>query len=279
MNDYEFVLQEQEDRVRIIRLNRPDALNAFSAGLSSDLANAMHDADEDPSVGAMVITGAGRAFSAGADIGGFESTFTGTAAPRAPRDPSRNAFDPNFLKQAKPIIGAINGVAVGMAVTGPLMWDITLASTEARFSFRFAALGLTPELGSTWTLPRVVGLQRAKEMMLTGRIYSAEDALEIGLVHRLYEPDELIPEAVKLGNEIAANPEGTLREIKALLWNDLMDSGSDETWKRSSEHFSASRKTAEHRESLLAFREKRSPKFHDNEHMEGVRQGIESAES
>jgi enoyl-CoA hydratase/carnithine racemase len=243
MNDYEFVLQEQEDRVRIIRLNRPDALNAFSAGLSSDLANAMHDADEDPDVGTMVITGAGRAFSAGADI------------------------------------GAVNGVAVGMAVTGPLMWDITLASTEARFSFRFAALGLTPELGSTWTLPRVVGLQRAKEMMLTGRIYSAEDALEIGLVHRLYEPDDLIPEAVKLGNEIAANPEGTLREIKALLWNDLMDSGSDETWKRSSEHFAASRKTAEHRESLLAFREKRSPKFHDNVHMEGVRQGIDSAES
>ena len=89
----------------------------------------------------------------------------------------------------------------------------------------------------------------------------------------------LIPEAVKLGNEIAANPEGTLREIKALLWNDLMDSGSDETWKRSGEHFAASRKTAEHRESLLAFREKRAPKFHDSDHMEGVREGIESADS
>ena len=181
------------------------------------------------------------------------------------------------MSQSKPVIAAINGVAVGMSMAGPLLFDLLLASTEARFSMRFAAIGLVPELASSWMLPKVVGLHRAKEMMLTGRVYSAEDALE--LVHRLVEPDELIPEAVRLGQEIAANPESTLRVIKQMIWADLRSNGDEGTWRRSAERFAAARKTVEHREALLAFRDKRPPKFHDDEYMEELKAKVEAGTS
>ena len=281
MAGYETIEIEQEGRVRIIRFNRPETLNAFNATMTAEFADAMYEADQDPGVGAIVSTGKGRAYSSGADVGGFESTFTGEGGQRARPAAARlsSGFDHEFLSQSKPVIGAINGVAVGMSMTGPLLFDLLLASTQARFSMRFAAIGLVPELASTWMLPKVVGLHRAKEMMLTGRVSSAEEALELGLVHRLVEPEELIPEAVKLGQEIAANPESTLRIIKQMIWADLRSSGDDGIWRRSSEHFAASRKTAEHREALLAFRQKRPPKFHDAGYMEELGARVEAGTS
>jgi enoyl-CoA hydratase/carnithine racemase len=144
---------------------------------------------------------------------------------------------------------------------------VLVASTEARFSARFAAIGLTPELNSSWMLPRIIGLQNAKEMMLTGRIYSAEEAKSLGLVRHVVEPDQLMPTAIALASEIAANPEPTLRTIKRMIMEDLLSSDLSTIERRSSKNFADARKTAEHREALLALREKRPPRYHDVEYM------------
>ena len=137
------------------------------------------------------------------------------------RPPGAHPWTPEFLAvECKPLIAAVNGIALGIGLTSILWYDAIVASTEARFSMRFAAIGLTPEVSSSWMLPRVIGLHNAKEMMLTGRIYSAQDALELGLVRRLVEPDQLLPEAIALGQEIAANPASTLRTVKKMTFDD-----------------------------------------------------------
>jgi 2-(1,2-epoxy-1,2-dihydrophenyl)acetyl-CoA isomerase len=144
---------------------------------------------------------------------------------------------------------------------------------------RFVAIGSAPELGSSWMLPRIIGFHRAKEMMLTGRIYSAEEALELGLVHRLTEPDRLMPEAIALAQEIAANPEPTLRTVKRMMWEDLTANGDESTWRRSTENITNARKTAEYREGMLAFAEKRPPRYHDREYMAALRAQLEQGSS
>ena len=156
---------------------------------------------------------------------------------------------------------------MGMAMTGPLLFDTLLASTEARFSMRFAAIGLTPEIGSSWMLPRVIGLHNAREMILTGRIYCAAEWQEIGLVRRLYEPDELVPAAIELASEIASNPISTLATIKRLIWDDVAATDVASVWRKSSETFARARTTTEHREALLALKDKRAARFHDDEYM------------
>ena len=270
MTEYEAIQVEREGRVQIIRFNRPDTLNAFNATMSREFVEAVSAANDDPEVGAIVSTGNGRAYSSGSDLS--PARQSGADAPAAPHGP----FDPEFMVNSKPIIGAINGVAVGMGFTGPLHFDTLIASTEARFSARFAAIGLTPEMQSSWLLPHIIGLHRANEMMLTGRIYSAQEALELGLVQRLVEPERLIPEAVALAEEIASNPEATLRVIKRMVWEDLLETDFAETSRRSAENFSAAGRTIEAREATRAFMEKRKPKFHDAEHMAHLAEELEA---
>jgi enoyl-CoA hydratase/carnithine racemase len=265
--NYEAIEVERQGRVEIIRFNRPEALNSFSTTMTREWVDALEAANADPEVGAIVSTGNGRAYSSGADIGNFARRQAGEATGAGEAAPRRHAFDPHYLAASKPIIGAINGYAIGMGFTGPLNFDTLIASTQARFSARFAAIGLTPEIHSTWLLPKVVGLHRAKEMMLTGRLYTAAEALELGLVHRVVEPDELIPAAVELAAEIARNPETTLRKIKELVWLDLRETDFEVTQRRSAETFSASVQSIEGREAVRAFQEKREPRFHDREHM------------
>lgn len=259
---------ERHGRVMLTRFNRPEKLNAMNPETYAAFVEAIEEANSDPSIGAIVSTGKGRAYSAGADIGGFNATFESDG--EAARERRRTPFDPEFLMNSKPIIGAINGISVGVGMTGPLLFDMLLASTEARFSMRFAAIGLSPEVGSSWVLPRIIGLHKAREMMLTGRIYNAEEALELGLVHKLYEPDKLVPAAIELAAEIAANPISSLATIKRMLWDDLAATDVASVWRKSSENFANARKTPEHREALLALREKRKPKFHDTEYMEDL---------
>ncbi len=272
MPDYEAIAVERHGRVEVIRFNRPEAMNSFSVTQTREWVDALERANDDPDVGVIVSTGTGRAYSAGADMGGFARRQAGDAPDPSQAPPRRHAFDPHFLATCKPIIGAINGFAIGMGFTGPLNFDVLLASTDAKFSARFAAIGLTPEIHSTWLLPKIIGLHKAKEMMLTGRIYSAEDALELGMVHRLYPPEELLPAAIALGEEIARNPEVTLRKIKELVWQDLREGTDFEVVAhRSSTTFSAALLSAEAREAVRAFGEKRQPRFHDAEHMETMR--------
>ncbi|MAQ57871.1 MAG: enoyl-CoA hydratase [Chloroflexi bacterium] len=280
MTDWKTIEVEQHDRVLLVRLNRPDSLNAFNSTMYSEFRQAIENANNDPSIGAIVSTGNGRAYSAGADIGGFNATFEqGKSSASAEREESGTPFDPTFIMESKPIIGAINGVSVGIGLTGPLLFDTLLASTTARFSMRFAAIGLTPEVGSAWMLPHIIGLHRAREMMLTGRIYNAQEALELGLVRKVYEPEELVPEAIKLAQEIAANPIDTLANIKRMIWDDLASTDVASVWRRSSERFAAARKTVQHREALLAMKEKRDSRFHDESYMSELSDRIASGTS
>ena len=267
MTKWEAIEVERVGRGSVIRFNRPEKLNAFNDIMSSEFRAAIEEANEDPEVGAIVSTGNGRAYSAGADVGGFNATFEQGQqnARRNLRKPS--AFDPTFLMESKPIIGAINGIAVGMAMTGPLLFDTLLASTEARFSMRFAAIGLTPEIGSCGMLPRVIGLHNARDMMLTGKIYSAAECQEFGLVRRLYAPDELVPAAISLASEIASNPISTLATIKRLIWDDMAATDVSSVWRKSSETFARARTTTQHREALLALKDKRAARFHDDAYM------------
>jgi enoyl-CoA hydratase/carnithine racemase len=156
---YETIEVERDGRVGIVRWNRPDQLNAFNGTMYAEWIAAYDAFNADPSIGAVVCTGNGRAYSSGADIAGFERSFTGEAGP--PEEPAMHEpFDPWYLATGKPTIAAVNGVAVGIGFTSILWFDLIIASTEARFSARFAAIGLTPELSSTWLLPRLIGLQR-----------------------------------------------------------------------------------------------------------------------
>jgi enoyl-CoA hydratase/carnithine racemase len=272
MSNWKTLEIERHGRVMVIRFNRPEKLNAMSADMSADFREAIEEANADPSIGAIVSTGNGRAYSAGADISGFNATFESSS--NQPVRERKGWSEPVFLMESKPIIGAINGLAVGVGMTGALLFDILLASTQARFSMRFAAIGLTPEVGSSWMLPRIIGLHNAKEMMLTGRIYEAQECLKLGLVHKLYEPEELVPAAIELAAEIAANPISTLATIKRMIWDDLAAIDVASVWRKSSDKFAESRKTPEHREALLALKDKRKSNFHDTKYMEELAEKI-----
>lgn len=263
---FETIETERDGRVQIIRFNRPEKMNAYIAQMGAEVAQVLREGNADAAVGAFVVTGNGRAFCAGADISSFAASQAsgGSGGGGEPEEGANNEpFDPIYLASSKPIIGAINGAAVGMGLTWPLLFDVLVASTKARFSMRFAALGLTPELGSTWLLPKIIGVQRAREMMLTGKIYSAEEAHEFGLVHRVVPHEDLLPEAVTLAAEIAENPTSTLRTVKEMIWNDLVGTDFQKMWKTSTKNFSASLQSDEAKEAVNAFVEKRSPQFHD----------------
>ncbi len=264
--NYETIEVSRSGRVGIVHWNRPDTLNAFNQTMYAEWIEAYDAFNADPSIGAVVCTGNGRGYSSGADIGGFERSFTGGDAPVG-KEPPHAAFEPWYMAEGKPTIAAVNGVSIGIGFTSILWYDVILASTEARFSARFAAIGLTPELASSWMLPRLIGLQRAKEMMLTGRIWNAEEARQLGLVREVVEPEELLPRAIELAAEIANNPTPTLSVIKRMIMEDLVSTDLSTIERRSGGNFSEARRTVEHREALLALREKRPSRYHDAEYM------------
>jgi len=198
---------EVADGVLTITLNRPERLNAWTATMARELIDAFDRADADDEVRAVIVTGAGRAFCAGADLERGGETFDararggGEAGERAHRDDG-GRVTLRIFDSAKPVIAAINGPAVGVGVTMTLPMDIRLASESARFGFVFVRRGIVPEAASSWFLPRVVGISRAVEWAATGRVFSAREALEGGLVRSVHPPDELLDAARALAREI-----------------------------------------------------------------------------
>lgn len=275
--DYQTIEVERQGPVGIVRLNRPTVMNAFNTRMSFEWVHALDAFNDDPTIGAIVFTGNGRAFCSGGDLAGFERTFTGDPDPDADLEMTHGAWDAEYLATSKPLIAAVNGIALGGGLTSILWFDRIIASTEARFSMRFATIGVTPELNSQWLLPQIIGLHNAKEMILTGRIYNAQEALELGLVRQVVEPEDLMPTAIALANEIAGNAPSALRMIKRTIYDDMLDGTLEVTEARSTNLFQESRKTADHREALLALREKREPRYYDPEHMAGVEEMIGSS--
>ncbi|MBU1276246.1 MAG: enoyl-CoA hydratase/isomerase family protein [Proteobacteria bacterium] len=210
------LLVEDHGPVRLFTLNRPERLNALNQEMMASLRLALDEAAADDGVGAVVLTGAGRAFSAGADLAGFAQMaqegdqarrvlFTGLEGPRA------------LANFPKPLIAAVNGPAVGWGFTVSLMCDLRLASQEAYFSAAFVKVGVTPEFGSSFLLPAIVGLGRALELVLTARQMPAQEALGMGLLTSMTPPAELLPAALELAGRIAAMPRPAVGMAKALL--------------------------------------------------------------
>ena len=213
-HEFETLLYKVEDGIATITLNRPDRMNAFTGRMMVDVIAAFDKTDADDAVKVVVVTGAGRAFCAGADLGGGGATFDRTH-PQALEPEEGKVGDIyrdgggrvtlRIYDSLKPVIAAVNGAAVGVGVTMQLPMDIRLASTDARFGFVFARRGITPEAASSWFLPKVVGLQTALEWCYTGRVFSAQEAFDKGLVRSLHAPNELLPAAYALAREIADN--------------------------------------------------------------------------
>jgi enoyl-CoA hydratase/carnithine racemase len=200
------LLYDVKDGVATLTLNRPDRLNAVNATSIRELVEAFDRADGDDDVRAVIVTGAGRAFCAGADLGGGGGTFAGgpgrAERPEDHRD-GGGLVTLRIFEMKKPVIAAINGPAVGIGITMTLAMDLRLASEQARMGFVFARRGIVPEACSSWFLPRLVGMQQAAEWVYTGRVFDADEALAGGLVRSVHPPDELLPAAYALAAEIA----------------------------------------------------------------------------
>lgn len=215
------VLVDLSGPVLTLTLNRPEKLNAFTPDMRDALIKAFNRADADDAVRAVIVTGAGRGFCAGADMSAGAARFD--VASRAASDhgirDNGGLVALRLYACLKPVIAAVNGAAVGVGATMLLPMDVRLASTAARFGFPFTKRGLVPEACSSWFLPRAVGMQRAMEWLATGRVFAAGEALEAGLVRSLHEPDDLLPAARALAEEIAANAAPVSMALtRQMLW-------------------------------------------------------------
>jgi enoyl-CoA hydratase/carnithine racemase len=205
--DFETIRYEVADRVLTITLNRPDRLNAFTAQMGEDLIAAFDASDADDDVRAVIVTGEGRGFCAGADLGAGGETFDWRkyqTSDEVPRDTGGRVVL-RIFDSKKPVIAAINGPAVGVGVTMTLPMDVRMAATGAKLGFVFTRRGIVPEACSSWFLPRIVGISQAMEWVATGRVFSAEEAHEGGLVRSVHAPSQLLPAAHALAREIAEN--------------------------------------------------------------------------
>jgi enoyl-CoA hydratase/carnithine racemase len=265
--EYEEIAYDVADGIATLTLDRPDRLNAFTVRMQVELCDAMDRIDADADVRAVIVTGRGRGFCAGADLGGGDQTFEREVVdPDAGRDirhrDEGGLVSLRIFRLRKPIIAAINGPAVGVGVTMTLPMDMRLASTTARFGFVFARRGLVPEACSSWFLPRVVGISRAMEWCATGRVFDAPEALAGGLVRSVHEPDELLAVAREIATEIATSTSGvSVTLTRALLWRMLGEPHPMSAHRVDSALIDALGRTPDVREGVLSFLEKRAPDF------------------
>ena len=271
MSDYTQILYEVAERVATITLHRPDKMNAFTETMRLEMADAFDRTDADDAVRAVIITGQGtRAFCAGADL-----TPEDGGSVFANPEPVEDLSDPRvrdgggkltlrLFESTKPIIGAINGAAVGVGATMQLPMDIRLASTAARFGFVFARRGIVPEACSSWFLPRIVGLPQALEWTMTGRVFDADEALRGGLVRSLHAPDDLMPAARALAREIADNTSAvSVAMTRAMLWRVPWDDHPMAAHKIDSRAIYRLSRSADMAEGVASFLAKRPPAFPD----------------
>lgn len=250
-------LFERRGRVGLITLNRPERLNAWSAEMAQLVRESIEECNADDRIGAVVITGEGRGFCSGADLKRDRSADGGTARRRGEDEPL-----PFFMQRSKPLIAAINGPAIGVGLTLTLCCDARIASENARLSARFVRIALTPELGSTYFLPQIVGLGNAAELILTGRIIDAAEAGRVGLVNRVVPAERLMDEAMGLAEEIAFNPSQHVAWAKRLLYSNAANDNLRSVLQAEDEIFGQATRTDAFAEAGRAFAEKRDPRFH-----------------
>jgi len=262
---FETLLYDVAEGVATVTLNRPDRLNAVNTTVIRELVEAFDRADGDDAVRAVIVTGAGRAFCAGADLGGGGQTFAGgpgrTDQPEAHRD-GGGLVTLRIFEMKKPVIAAINGPAVGFGITLTLAMDVRLASTAAKIGFVFARRGVVPEACSTWFLPRIVGIAQAAEWAYTGRVFGPDEALAGGLVSQVLAPDALLPTARALALEIAQSTSAvSVALIRQMLWRMLGADHPREAHRIGSLGLWHTGRSADAHEGVTSFLEKRPPRF------------------
>ncbi len=264
--NYTQIIYGVDKRVLTITLNRPEKLNAFTETMRQEVADAFDRADADDDIRAIIVTGAGRAFCAGADLSAGAKTFDREARGARPgeslwRD-GGGLLTLRIFDCKKPVIAAVNGAAVGVGVTMQLPMDIRIASTEARFGFVFNRRGIMPEACSSWFLPRVVGISQALEWVYSGRVFSAQEALAGRLVSKVVPPDQLLPTAQAIAHEIAENTSAISTALsRQLMWRMLGADHPMEAHKIDSRGVPAMGRSADGHEGVASFLEKRPPKF------------------
>lgn len=269
MADFTQIRYEVSDAVATITLARPEKMNAFTGVMMRELLDALNLVDTDDAVRAVIVTGDGKAFCAGADLSGGAKTFddgdwSSPNDDRVRRD-GGGQVTLRIFDCKKPVIGAINGAAVGIGATMTLPMDVRLASTAARIGFVFTRRGIVPEACSSWFLPRVVGISRAAEWVYTGRILSAQEALDGGLVRALHAPDDLLPAARALAREIAENTSGVSVALsRQMLWRMLGASHPMDAHRADSRGIQLRGRSADAHEGVTSFLEKRAAKFTDS---------------
>ncbi len=278
---YEQILYDVADNILTITLNRPEKLNAFTGQMMNEMIDAFDKADADDNIRAIIVTGAGRGFCAGADLSAGANTFDATRPDRPER---QSAIRPDgtvdwsneavrdgggrltlrIFESLKPVIAAVNGPAVGVGVTMQLAMDVRIASENARFGFVFSRRGIVPEACSSWFLPRVVGISQALEWAFSGRVFSAEEALHGRLISKVCAPDQLIPSARALAREIADNTsQVSVALIRQMFWKMLTADHPMEAHKIDSRGIFSRGASADVKEGVTSFLEKRPAKFPD----------------
>ncbi|TMQ15272.1 MAG: enoyl-CoA hydratase [Candidatus Rokuibacteriota bacterium] len=263
--NFETVRYDVAEGVATLTLHRPDRLNAVNATMIRELVEAFDRADGDDGVRVVIVTGSGRAFCAGADLGAGGRTFAGgpgrSERPEDHRD-GGGVVTLRIFDMTKPVIAAINGPAVGFGITLTLAMDVRLASTAAKIGFVFSRRGVVPEACSTWFLPRLVGIARAAEWTYSGRVFSAEEAQAGGLVSRVLAPEALLPAARELALDIARNTSAvSVALIRQMLWRMLGADHPREAHRIDSLGMWHTGRSADAHEGVTSFLEKRPPRF------------------
>jgi enoyl-CoA hydratase/carnithine racemase len=264
---YSEIVLEVADGVAVVTLNRPARLNAYTRTMGRELHEAFAACDADDAVRAIIVTGAGRGFCAGADLAAGGEAFDRTVAPAVEPPPADKpwAKPPRAIapwQVRKPIIAAINGAAVGVGATLPLQWDLRIAGESAKIGFVFVRRGVIPEALSTWTLPRLVGMAHAADLLLTGRMVDAREALALGLVSRVVPDAELMPTARALAGEIARDTAPvSVAVTKWLLWGLAGETDVERAEDVEARAFWWTGTQPDAREGVRAFLERRPPRW------------------
>ncbi len=262
---YETLLYEVTDGVALITFNRPEQLNTLNARMGLELGHALVTSDADEAVRAIVVTGAGRAFCAGAALDPEQTTFTGAGGPADDIGPSASSISPWEL--STPILAAINGHAVGVGLTYALQWDIRIAAEEAKLGFVFTRRGILPEANSLWLLSRAIGTSRALELLLSGRTFLGTEAAELGLVSRALPAAEVLPATMEIARDIAANTApAAVGMTKRLFYEYLLTGDRDAARAEEREGFQFLVGQPDAKEGAMSFLERRTPEWTGSKH-------------
>ncbi|SES90660.1 MULTISPECIES: crotonase/enoyl-CoA hydratase family protein [Marinobacter] len=270
MSQFETITLGVEDGIATITLNRPDRMNAFTLQMMDELIAAFDQTDADDNVRAVIVTGAGKAFCAGADLSGGADTFNYEEQKGNAPDPLANGVNRDgggmvslrIFRSLKPVIGAINGAAVGVGATMSLAMDIRLASEKARYGFVFARRGIVPEAASSWFISRAVGLSTALNWCMSGRLINADELERRGLVESVHAPEDLYPAAVAIAREIADNTAPvSVAMTRQMLWRMAGASHPMEAHQLDSRAVQARGASADAKEGVASFLEKRPAEY------------------